>query len=112
MFIFAEINCSEGYNLFVCDEVFYKPEIPSVAMLKPGEGKRKKVRYIKDLDEEKFVVAKINYFFDDAEFFDIKSNEKGFKLITKVIKKKKICTLFMTDKTNVPIIWRALAFNM
>jgi hypothetical protein len=39
-------------------------------------------------------------------------NDKAMRLVNKVIKKKKLCTMFMTDKNEAPLIWKALAYNM
>ena len=66
MFKFAEINCADGYNTYVCREVFNDPLVPSAALMKPGEGKRKKPRFIKEDDDKAFIEDKISLFFDDA----------------------------------------------
>ena len=80
--------------------------------MKPGEGKRKKPRFLKTEDIYTTIEDKIDLFFDDAEMFNIQEYEKAKKLVAKVIKKNKLCTMFMTDKKVTPLIWKALAYNI
>ena len=80
--------------------------------MKPGKEKRKKPRFIKAGDDVEMIENKISLFFDDSELFELNNLEKAKKLVAKVIKKKKLCTMFLDDKRSVPLIFKALAYNM
>lgn len=115
MFTFAEINCDSGFNRYICFHLFKNPEEPSVLLFKAGKLKRKKPIKIYEKHSWEEIHDRVELAFDRTPHIkNIKKGQikKAYKLVSDTLKEKNMCALFMHNKHNVPIVWKAIASNL